>query len=530
MNGAPPKIVCCEAEEEQGNAESVPAFLSLSASDEFLGETSFYSVRSDGDDDESTGSDSLELFQPSSPFKIKEEFLLPDIIEENETEAEVDMAENALEVDGCDNIDTVSFHSSLEDGDLDIKETDFNDEKSFDADHAMESPALPETSDADLEESLDPPTLPVSPPPGPLLLSREKDNTALDMLALARAHRQPLEAESHVPYNPTSFRHSVAGALEDIPPPLPLSRPPGKLISPRQSSGFLDLAELSVGCVRSAGSRRPLDISQLALKMQGLSGTGERVENGFGETEGGESDEEDKTTPTNNLERQSVMSDDVLTLVPPPVPEGELSHEEEEEEEGEHEIHQRLGSHHLKTLEPPKEFSDSGFLDTDVGGGDQIARNDAKKPAYIIDTRGRSGGGGGGGASAAAAAAAAGGSVGTLFVSGIEDSSVPCTSDEQLTENSCGSLGLKTVASSGSGVSDVVIKDVGTCSVVLQERNLLPYLRGVVGLECVKRVREVTRVIAQLRCISQAAVSLILKSLYSFGLITFRVLLKSLLS
>ena len=374
-----------------------------SLSTEGFSERSLCSIQSEGD--VSSGSETLELFQPSSPFKVTEEFILPDIIEENE-EAEVDPGSDNTSIDKSD---VLSLHSSLDDGELNIKETSFNSEHLFNStNHLPGEPPQPDEFTPDL----DPPTLPMSPPPGPLL------SPTLPVSPPPGPFLQPenTAAPSSVKkYNPKNFRRSIAGALEDLPPPLPMTQPPGKLISPRHSSGFLDLAELSADTKKSH-----LDMNQLVLKMNRVCEA-----SGHEPMEGSSVSERNKKgSPVSHKATLSVITDDVLTLVPPI--------QDQPDDEGDTALsRQRLGSYHLKTFEPPKEFSDSGFQDTDTAAAPQGSEDIAMRHLTSISSSGdRSPG---------------------IMVTSSKDGALAGVSDEQLTENS-GSIEVKTFASSGSEV------------------------------------------------------------------------------
>jgi hypothetical protein len=368
-------------------------------------------MKSEGD--VSSGSESLELFQPSSPFRITEEFILPDILEESEElDADTDL-ENAHE-HSMNKSDLLSIHSSLDDGEFDIKVTNFNDEQFFDDTGTVEpQSANPEKQTPDLT----PPVLPISPPPGPLLPTSPPPGPLISM-------ETPLASNKSTPpeeYNPVNFRRSVAGALEDLPPPLPTTLPPGKLISPRHSSGFLDLAELSVSTRK--GSRGHLDMSQLVLEMKRVSDeTKQEPQVDVGSR--AKCKEED--TPKGKHGVEAAVMDDVLSLVPPI-----QNHPEEVEfdEDGNPSMtRHRLGSYHLKTFEPPQEFSDSGFQDTDNAAAPQGSKDTTTE--HVAASEGRDA------------------TSPSILVTSIASR----MSDEQLTENS-GSVELKTFASSGSEVS-----------------------------------------------------------------------------
>ena len=363
----------------------------------------FSSVKSEGGLS-TTDSEELELYQPTSPFKIKEEFILPDILEESEE----------VEIDTTLQPDDLSEHSSLKDGDLDIMETTFGEENLADEIHGSVSTTKSVQEESQLTSGTDPPVLPKSPPPGPLLSPQSK---FIDDILYSN---QPPLATTYNPHTEKTFRHSIAGVLEDLPPPLPTSPPPGKMMSPRQSL-FLDLGNISSEVQLRVGPRRDdINVSQLATKIKITEINGNQKNKA----------KRSKTIIRDELEKDK---DEVLSLVPPiqDDPNGEGLVEDSSP------LLKRLGSYHMKTFEPPKEFSDSGFnTDRDIG----IEQNSMHKPV-----------------SKNAAV-----SLEPIRMSGREDQpnsmfyiqkndSSTYTSDDQLTENS-GSVGLKTLVSSGSEV------------------------------------------------------------------------------
>lgn len=369
-------------------------------------------VTSEGDI--SSESDQMELFQPSSPFQIKEEFILADIIEENEFEdVEVD---SVMLKNGEQNPESHSLHSNFEEEVLDIEETEFDEEYTFGA----AKDVLSESGNSGL------PMLPISPPPGPLLSPE-----LIDAAAEKTTHNLPPSVERYNPNIATGdnyYRHSIGGALDDVPPPLPVTQPPGKLISPRHSM-FMDLADLATDFKPGQ-----FDLSQLVLKMSQVS---EVVENKLEGGEGAEGAEgstmDDKpVTVESALETQSLKYDEVLTLVPPIQDSTDVDFDDDNPSIS----RQRLGSHHWKTFKPPKEFSDSGFQDTDIAT-DQGSKTNTSRSALA--------------SSKAPFATDNGNRVvqSQSIVIQTIDSSLTCTSDDQFTENS-GSVGLKTFASSGS--------------------------------------------------------------------------------
>lgn len=364
------------------------------------------SARSEGE--ASSDSEVLELYQPSSPFKKTEEFMLPDIMEETE-EAETDSVGNTLD-SSFRAYDQSSLHSSLEDGELDIKETSFNEEM-LPGKFAFDK--LPCIEESDPNPNLDPPMLPVSPPPGPLLSPEMVD-------VVADAHQPPpyrggyeaAAAAAAVVGPEKHFRHSVAGALDDIPPPLPLTQPPGKMISPRHSM-FMDLADLSADWKKPG----PVNMGHLVSEMNKMASR------------------EDQSTSAEQLirtpcENGELETPSVETLPPPPLPQdypdGDFNASDPSI------MRQRLGSYHLKAFEPPKEFSDSEFQDTDTHPS-PLPVPAATQPDFNSNEQENF-------------------DPSLVTLTQKVDGSITGTSDEQLTENS-GSVGLKTFASSGSEVS-----------------------------------------------------------------------------
>lgn len=384
-------------EEERTN----PLTSTSMTSCDFPFESSVGSVKSDGC--LSSDSESLELFQPSSPFQLQEEFILPDIMEETE-ETEVESIYNAQGGLPEANLDALSRHSSLEDED--VEETVFESEEEFEPD--KKSPTgLP-------VEDFAPPMLPISPPPGPLL-SPETDTTKTAKTTILPIQSSSPPPDRRRPSLESRYRRSVAGSLEDMPPPLPLAPPPGKLISPRHSK-FFDLTDIS-----RSSSKGDVDLSQLLFKMNALVPVKKQPD--------------ELATTADHEEKSDSKSDEILAMVPP-VPEFD---DDLNEEESPTITRQRLGSYHLKTLEPPKEFSDSGFQDTDIG-----ADHASKVKATLIRN-----------ARLSSIPAPAGMEEeeeihqSPIIMGRRIDSPMTCTSDEQLTENS-GSVGMKTIASSGS--------------------------------------------------------------------------------
>ena len=162
-----------------------------------------------------TDEDSLpELFQPSSPLQISKNFILPDIMEESENDQSESMRSSIISADGTINRSPVKQDDSnfdpFEETGLDVIETNFNDDVPLpDFDDVTDDQQFHNVSGSPQE----PPILPVSPPPGPLLSPR---------FSMMSEHAS----------DPNRF--SVVSVSNEMPPPLPISLPPGKLI-PRES-------------------------------------------------------------------------------------------------------------------------------------------------------------------------------------------------------------------------------------------------------------------------------------------------------
>ena len=359
---------------------SEPDSLVTSLSSEFPCDVSISSVRSDGA--LSSDSEKQELYRPSSPFKITEEFILPDIIEESE-EGEMESCADYHEV-------TASVHSYFNNGDLDILETSFNEETLLGETHT---------------HLLNIPTLPISPPPGPLLSPQLNEFSQHKLVPVQNSDINAMKTN----------RHSMAGILSDIPPPLPTTEPPGKLMGPRQSI-FLDLADISSDLQQRSNSSGQLDVCQPILDGDSLL---KKIKQNEAKN--------DKLVDGELIIEKTC--DEILSLVPP-IEDIDVDLEIEVTSM----TQPRLESYHLKTLEPPKEFSDSGFhTDITVDQNSKMVSNSTSIPLITLDYEER------------------GDELSSNLIQKI-DSSTTYTSDDQLTENS-GSVGLKTIISSGSEVN-----------------------------------------------------------------------------
>lgn len=379
------------------------------------------SIKSD-DDSHSTESEHMELYCPSSPFRVKEEFILPDIQEESD-EAELnDSAHTPCpQITHCDPPDAISHHFSLDEGDLDIMETSFSEELLG---------ILAKSANFEMKslDTSNPPLLPISPPPGPLLTSEL--NTPLASIPTHHIpHRPPPNLASFIP---KSYRHSVAGAMEDIPPPLPSSQPPGKLMSPRRSL-FMDLADIDSASHNSMGN---LDLSQLVPQLKRIrEATDADKDNTVLERMKSNELREEMKENSGTLDLKEA-GDTLPIAVPPPILDNSANDLDMTEDLSQG--RQRLDSYHLRTFEPPKEFSDSGFQDTDNMVVDHhraqaLQSLTPELPKINISKLAEEN------------------QKSHILTTQKIDSSTTFTSDEQLTENS-GSVGLKTMASSGSEV------------------------------------------------------------------------------
>ena len=357
--------------------------------------TSFNASIKSEDDDFAADSD-MELYSPSSPFRV-EDFILPDIQEESE--------ELELEV-GCqapNPPEKLNQTSST----LEETETSFSEEVLSILERTGSLRMKP-------QEGSTPPLLPTSPPPGPLLTSGHKTPLApIPMHTTANSVPQ----KAPVFQSKALYRHSVAGAMDDLPPPLPKSQPPGKLMSPRQSL-FMDLADMS-------GSYHPeLDLSQLVPQMKRIREA--PLEENIA------SDQEKHSKDTDDKGSDVIEVNILPPAVPPPFPEEDFDVNKDHMQKS-----KRPESYYLRTFEPPKEFSDSGFQDTDNTAEHlkSLSPQTAMlEPSDIPASSPRE--------SMHATQA---------WVQKI-DSSTTFTSDEQMTENS-GSVVLKAAASPGSEVS-----------------------------------------------------------------------------
>ena len=268
-------------------------------------------------------------------------------------------------------------------------------------------------------------------------------------------------------------RFSIISLTDDTPPPLPTSLPPGKLISPRHSMilnptlNVMELGEALWGL--GTQQRRGLDVNLLAAQMANLAqeqGTEvelpktdqegiamvtegdhkhERNEVDFSRDEGSrhqpisEQDSGPIIQGSSTDTREGHLEEDTIETLPPP--DDYYYNNEDTPHRG---SKLKITPSFLRSLEPPAEFSDSGFPDTDAENPTNTSPSDQSgKGASVKEPR-----------------SSTKGSVMTecLEVPVLSHrksslASVTSYSDERLTEYS-GSVGLKTTASSSSLVSD----------------------------------------------------------------------------
>ena len=280
--------------------------------------------------------DSGPLFEPSSPHRmIPTDFILTDIKEESE-----DVLSTATsEATENDSLQGEGNHKNIS-----LAETNFN-EASYSNKTFQSGGALPETlqtgtmsenseqfddSEASITAS---PFLPVSPPPGPLLSPRY----SMLLATLEESKQTPI----HESPSPSWMnRLSAHSTVDDEPPPLPQSLPPGKTISPRHSiilshdkeSAELDLSDL-LSRLASLYEGKRIPVAQNSKSGSSPSVILEQPQ------------EDSASTSDRELERES--------FPPSPVPEmGDYTDGALESEEN---VPQLAGS---PIIEPPEEFTE----------------------------------------------------------------------------------------------------------------------------------------------------------------------------
>ena len=281
--------------------------------------------------------DSGPLFEPTSPHRMMpSDFILTDIKEESE-----DILSTATsEATENDFLLGEGTHRTILLAETNFNEASYSSKTFQSGDALLEAGTTSENSEhfdeneASMSAS---PFLPVSPPPGPLLSPRYSM-----LLATSEESKQTDSNESSTSW---MNRFSVLSTVDDEPPPLPQSLPPGKTISPRHSiilshdkeSAELDLSDL---------------LSRLASLYEGKrTPVAQNLKSGSSSLVILEQPQENSaSTSGNELEQES--------LPPSPIPEmedytdGALPSEEN--------TPKLAGS---PIIEPPVEFADRGELE-----------------------------------------------------------------------------------------------------------------------------------------------------------------------
>ena len=316
--------------------------------------------------------ESHALYEPNSPLHLMPTGILHDIAEEMEGDTECERSWNGSRL------------ATEEEQEVEYAETEFFDtmDTTVSLDHLTQ-----ETTGTSPAAGVPPPLLPVSPPPGPVLSPR------LSMLlAETNGTNNTGTPSPHPTTAELQNRLSVASLSGDSPPPpLPSSLPPGKLISPRHSlmdsdpyvhrpdsilSGIgtrLDAVLLgtTLGCEIRADSND--SVPQIPVR------NGDVVPdspNKHFETE----TDDIPDSPQKHFETESYGDNEEPLLIttidevddpvenqfdesgnplPPPL--------DDDEDTPTHlgEPKLKITPSFLRSLEPPREFSDSGFPDTD---------------------------------------------------------------------------------------------------------------------------------------------------------------------
>ena len=362
-----------------------------------------------------------ELFKPSMVIS-EEDHILPDIAEESEDENDPLKKSAAMENNTLKNKLDNLIEEASGGNEVEISETDFSALHST-AEEEGSGKVIPEASS--LSGS---PSLPLSPPPGPML----------PRLSQFISSEAPPGLEGSPPLPPrlasSNNKHSAVSLTEeDTPPPLPTSLPPGKVISPRHS--IVGSPNLSVTNL-IGGSEGVLDLAQLNSKITQIvtDKTGEEVEIKSNTVE----DSEDE------------LSSEEENLPPPHEPEGA-----ELEEERSRKAKLKITPSFLRSLSPPREFSsnsddaeeaegDGGVVDVVDGATTELpspprAHGQMSHPLERAAKRDSS----------------LGQSDLTFLLPSLglgqkSGSATTSVSDDRLTDHSNGSVGLKTTVSTGS--------------------------------------------------------------------------------
>ena len=303
----------------------------------------------------SPGGEFPTLYEPTAPLHLTPSGILHDIAEETECDTEF---EHSWNVGGSTNgIGNRVLPPELED--LEYAETNFLDNTGSTTDFNDQSVTEPVISPG----VVSPPSLPVSPPPGPVLSPR------LSMLLAEATGAEEGQATPQIsdPRN----RLSTTSLSGDVPPPpLPTSLPPGKLISPRHSLMDLEHGRCPDSNTGSVGMG--LDFALLSQRVADMS---DEPRTGSHDSVPNEEEQNGDQAQSAELERESNRDEEPLLIttidevddppedicdenLPPPVDD-----ETPNDFPGGSKL--KITPSFLQSLEPPTEFSDSGFPDTD---------------------------------------------------------------------------------------------------------------------------------------------------------------------
>lgn len=303
----------------------------------------------------SPGGDFPTLYKPTAPLHLTPSGILHDIAEETECDTEF---EHSWNVAGSTNgVGNRVLPTELEE--LEYAETNFLDNTGSTTDFNDQNVTEPLTSPG----VISPPSLPVTPPPGPVLSPR------LSMLLAEAAGAEGGQATLQI--SDPKNRLSTASLSGDVPPPpLPTSLPPGKLISPRHSLMDLEHGRCPGSTTGSVGmgldfallSQRVADMSDKPRTGSHDSVPDEEVQNGdqaeLAELEKECNGDEEPLLITTIDEVDDPPEDICEENIPPPV-------EDETPNDFTGVSKLKITPSFLQTLDPPREFSDSGFPDTD---------------------------------------------------------------------------------------------------------------------------------------------------------------------
>ncbi len=293
------------------------------------------------------------LFELSSSLKmITNDFTLPDIEEESEGtsrplsllseqetarihEPDIRYREHSRSAKAFNRRSFDYTRHSFEEAGLDVIETTFDtlNQQSCDPLLSKIVDTLSEMSTSFEEENVLPeaPFLPISPPPGPLLSPRYSMLLAALEESKANARTEADKKRASAMIN----RLSTISLADDEPPPLPETLPPGKMMSPRNSK------------LVAAQEQSHLDLSILLSKMTTI----------YDEKRNTSAASVSETSPQNSPTVAELEDDQILALLPPP----------DTTEVGFDEVVERrksilkLTPSFLRNIEPPQEFTVSGL-------------------------------------------------------------------------------------------------------------------------------------------------------------------------